>query len=141
MDFKVDFKNIDWKGHVEKTVSFVAKKAGEAKEITKIKYQIFDLKGDVKKLYSQIGKLVYEEMGLSPALPDDVLMKCDILEAKLAKIAALQEKAGQISEKKVEIVCPVCGNVCTVDEDVCPACGASLIENVDAEVEQFEEEE
>lgn len=137
----MDFKNIDWKGQAEKTVKFVAKKAGEAKEITKIKYQIFDLKGDVKKLYSQIGKLVYEEMGLSPALPDDVLMKCDILEAKLAKIAALQEKADKISEKSVEIVCPACGTVCAVEEDVCPACGTSLIENVDAEVEEIEEEE
>ncbi len=135
MDFKVDFKNIDWKGHIEKTVDFVSKKAGEAKEITKIKYQIFDLKKDVKKLYSEIGKLVYEEMGMSPALPDDVLMKCDILEAKLAKIGALQEKAETLSEKKMDIVCPVCGNICSVEEDVCPACGASLIENVEAELE------
>lgn len=135
MDFKVDFKNIDWKGKMEKTVNFVTKKAGDAKEMTKIKYQIFDLKGDVKKLYSEIGKLVYEEMGMSPALPDDVLMKCDILEAKLAKIAALREKASKISEKNVEIVCPGCGNSCSVDEDTCPDCGASLIEDVDAEVE------
>ena len=135
MDFKVDFKNIDWKGHMEKTVNFVTKKAGEAKEMTKIKYQIFDLKGDVKKLYSEIGRLVYEEMGMNPALPDDVLMKCDILEAKLAKIAALQEKADTISEKKMDIVCPVCGNICSIEEDICPACGASLIENVEAELE------
>lgn len=135
MDFKVDFKNIDWKGHIEKTVDFVTKKTGEAKEITKIKYQIFDLKKDVKKLYSEIGKLVYEEMGMSPALPDDVLMKCNILEAKLAKITALQEKAETISEKKMDIVCPVCGNICSVEEDACPACGASLIENVEAELE------
>lgn len=135
MDFKVDFKNIDWKGHMEKTVNFVAKKAGDAKEITKIKYQIFDLKKDVKKLYSEIGKLVFEEMGMNPALPDDVLMKCDILEAKLAKITALQEKAETYSEKKMDIVCPVCGNICSVEEDVCSACGASLIENVEAELE------
>ncbi len=137
----MDFKSIDWKGHVEKTVNYVTKKAGEVKEISKIKYQIFDLKGDVKKLYSEIGKLVYEEMGLSPALPDDVLMKCDILEAKLAKIAALQEKASKLSEKEVDIVCPVCGNVCDVEEDACSACGASLIENVDAEVEDLAEDE
>ncbi len=137
----MDFKSIDWKGHVEKTVGYVTKKAGEVKEISKIKYQIFDLKGDVKKLYSEIGRLVYEEMGMSPALPDDVLMKCDILEAKLAKIAALEEKASKISGKEMEIVCPVCGNVCRVEEDVCSACGASLIENVDAEIEELAEEE
>ena len=137
----MDFKSIDWKGHVEKTVNYVTKKAGEVKEISKIKYQIFDLKGDVKKLYSEIGRLVYEEMGMSPALPDDILMKCDILEAKIAKIAALEEKASKISEKEVDVVCPVCGNVCSVEEDSCPACGSSLIENVDAEVEDLAEEE
>ncbi len=137
----MDFKNIDWKGQVEKTLGFVTKKAGEVKEVTKIKYQLFDLNNDVKKLYSEIGKKVYEEMGMSPALPDDVLMKCEILEAKLAKIAALQEKESKIAEGNVDIVCPVCGNLCDVEENFCPVCGAALIEEVEAEVEATVEDE
>ena len=75
----MDFKKIDWKGQVEKTLGFVTKKAGEVKEISKIKYQVFDLNNDVKKLYFEIGKKVFEEMGMSSALPEDVLMKCEIL--------------------------------------------------------------
>ncbi len=132
----MDFKSIDWKGQVSKAVGFVAKKAGEVKEVSKIRYQIFDLKGDVKKLYSEIGKQVYEEMGMSPALPDDVLMKCDILEAKLAKIEALREKASTIADKDVDIICSGCGAVCSVAEDSCPECGAPLFEEVDAELEE-----
>ncbi len=131
----MDFKAIDWKGQIEKTLGFVTKKAGEVKDVTKIKYQVFDLNNDVKKLYFEIGKKVYEEMGMSPALPDDVLMKCEILEAKLAKIEALKAKESKIANGEVDIICPVCGNLCDVEENFCPVCGASLIEEVDAEVE------
>ncbi len=137
----MDFKAIDWKGQVEKTLGFVTKKAGEVKEVTKIKYQIFDLNNDVKKLYSEIGKKVYEEMGMSPALPDDVLMKCEILEAKLAKIAALQAKESKIAEGDVDIICPVCSNLCDIEENFCPVCGAALVEEVEAEVGTVTEDE
>lgn len=74
----------------------VAEKSNEVVEVSKIKYAIHDLSGDVKKLYLELGKLAYEELKESSALTDDMQIKCEIIEAKLAKIDALRKKEKQI---------------------------------------------
>ena len=109
----------------------VAKKSNELVEVSKIKYEIYDLNADIKKLYAEIGKQVYAQMKDSDALPEDVMMKCEIIEAKLAKIEALKRKEKNL---KQQITCPVCHRECGKDDAVCPYCGADLAVEVDAEV-------
>ena len=129
MDFMQELK-----GKVEKTVNLVAKKAVEVKEISKIKYNVYDLNADVKKLYSEIGRSVYEQLRESATLPEDIRLKCEIVEAKLAKIAALRAKEGKIRSDEGELLCPVCGEPCDIDLDVCPVCGAELVQAVEADL-------
>ncbi len=109
----------------------VAKKSNELVEVSKIKYEIYDLNADIKKLYAEIGKQVYAQMKDSDALPEDVMMKCEIIEAKYAKMEALKRKD---KDMKQQMTCPVCKKECKDAEDVCPYCGADLAVSVDAEV-------
>ncbi len=113
----------------------VVRKSGDIVEISKIKYGIFDLKKDVKKLYTQIGQEVYEQ--LEPGgFPEEIRMKFEILDAKLAKIEALQEKAKNLSDA---FACPECGRECGDEDEVCPYCGAELTVSMEAEYDNSEE--
>lgn len=109
----------------------VAKKSSELVEVSKIKYEIYDLKTDIKKLYTEIGKQVYAQMKDSDALPEEVSMKCEIIEAKFAKMEALKQKEKDI---KTRMTCPVCNRECTDADEVCPYCGSDLAVSVEIEV-------
>ncbi len=125
---------MDFMGKVEKAIGRVAKKATEVKEISKIKYSVYDLNQDVKKLYTEIGKKVYQEMRESSALTEDIRLKCEIVEAKLARVAALQEKEAMLRDEADLVYCPICGQECDVKVNFCPVCGSSLVQEVKAEV-------
>lgn len=126
---------MDFKEQVEKAVKIAQQKAVEVKEISKIKYSIFDLNNDVKKLYFEIGKCVFEEMNGDSSLTENIQVKCDILESKLAKIKALKAKEESIRNGGNGITCPVCEKSCADDEEFCHYCGASLVHEFDAQVE------
>lgn len=115
----------------------VAQKSNEVLEVSKIKYEVYDLNADIKKLYTEIGKQVYAQMKGVENLPEEVSMKCEIIEAKLAKIEALKQKEKNL---KKHITCPVCQKECTDSDCVCPYCGADLAVSVEAEVMQEDEE-
>jgi len=126
---------MDFLNQVKKTAADVAQKvaqkSNELVEVSKIKYEIYDLNSDIKKLYTEIGKLVYAKLKDSDSLPEDVQMKCEIIEAKLASIEALKNKEKDL---KQHMVCPVCKRECAETDDVCPYCGADLAVSVDAEI-------
>ena len=132
---------MDFMGQVEKTVAHAKKKANELKEISKIKYGVYDLGQDVKKLYAEIGKKVYENLRNDSTLPEDIKMKCDILEAKLAKIESLRAKESYVKNNPEGIYCPSCGRFCDLGVNFCPSCGTELAETVEAEVNTEAEEE
>lgn len=135
MDFFEQVKN--------KTVDVaqtVAQKSGEVVEISKIKYAIFDLNNDIKKLYSEIGKLVYLEAGDSTEYSEGVLMKCEIIRAKKAKIASLNAKAERVKTGN-SFTCPDCGRECGDADSACPYCGGDMTVEVVGEVPHITIEE
>ena len=80
----------------------VAKKTGEFVETSKIKYRIYDLKAEIKKIQTKIGHEVYtayaEEREVS-----------DIIEEKCREIDTLKEKLDELTEmlKKEDITTDV----------------------------------
>ncbi len=128
MDFLENVKNV-----VTDTAQKVVKKSGEIIEASKVKYTIFELKGDIKKLYEEIGKLTYETISADGDYAEDIKLKCDIITAKLAKIEYLKN-TGEMGVK-----CPSCGRDAGVDDENCPSCGADMVEEVRVEVEEKEE--
>lgn len=131
MDFMENVKNI-----VADTAETVAKKSGELLETSKLKYAIFELKNDVRKLYGEIGKLTYQSMTGGEDYMEEVQMKCDIVQAKLAKIDALNAR-----ETSVDPCCPTCGKTAKSGEKYCSGCGASLAVDVSCDVDESDIED
>ncbi len=93
MDFLENVKAV-----AKNTAQVVAQKTGELADATKTQYMIFELKGDVKKLYSEIGRLTYLAIEKEEDHTQDIRLKCDIVAAKLAKIEVLKNKEEAFSD-------------------------------------------
>lgn len=126
MDFLENVKSI-----MADTAKVVVKKSGELVEASKTQYFVIELKNDIRKLYSEIGKLTYSAIEEGEDHTEDIRTKCAIISAKLAKIDALKSK-----EVESGVVCPSCGRTSDFDEDYCPSCGEDM--TVDAEAEVIE---
>ncbi len=119
------------KNAVSDTAQTVAKKSGEIWDASKTKYAIFDLNNDIKKLYSEIGKLAYLSVEKDEDHTDSIKMKCEIISAKLARIEALKNNGG-----KGDFKCPICGKPSDSTMSFCPSCGADMTVDVEGEVEE-----
>lgn len=84
------FENV--KKAAENTIRVVSKKTGEIVEDSKTKYSIFDLKNDVEKIYTEIGKNIYE------ASKEDKNI-ADFIEEKCAEVDKLNEKIDELKKK------------------------------------------
>lgn len=125
MDFYENVKNV-----VSDTAQKVAKKTGELYDASKIQYTIFELNNDIKKLYSEIGKLTYKTVIYGTDYKEEIKMKCDIITAKLAKINSLKNNAGEDTFK-----CPICGRPADIEDSYCPSCGGNMTVNADTDCE------
>ncbi len=126
MDFMENMKNV-----VADTAQTVAKKTGELIESSKIKYAIFDLKTDIKKLFSQIGETYYKNQKNGVQEEETLQELCDLIEAKYAKIETLTAK---LEDVKNEAKCPTCGRICDAELNYCPFCGAEMAVKVEPDV-------
>lgn len=70
----------------------VAKKTGEIVEDSKTKYSIFDLKNEIDKAYTEIGKEIYTGYKEDRNVADYIEEKCAAIDEINAKIAELQQK-------------------------------------------------
>ena len=139
MDFVENVKTA-----VTNTAQTVVKKSNELVELSKQKYAVYDLKNDIKKLYAEIGQLIYEGLHNGEEMSEEVRIKCEIIDAKKAKISALE---AMMNHAEGRATCPSCGQDCRADVNFCPHCGAHMTVEVHAEVNPdyeadiFEEDE
>ncbi len=124
MDFLENVKNI-----MSDTAKVVVKKSGELIESSKTQISVLELKNDVRKLYSEVGKLTYLAIEADEEHTEDIKAKCEIISAKLAKIEALKTNG-----KESGAVCPSCGRVSDFSDDYCPSCGEDMATDAEAEV-------
>ena len=81
----------------------IAEKTVEIKDASKTKYKIYELKSDIKKMYSAIGKLTYAQKTEGADNVEDISQLCLMIKEKKDKIAQLQNGMGANSH------CPNCG--------------------------------
>lgn len=78
----------------ENTFHTVTKKTGEFVEDSKTKYSIFDLKNEIEKVYTEIGKEIYLASKENRNVADFIENKCAEIDKLNAEIEELQKKLG-----------------------------------------------
>lgn len=76
----------------ENTFHTVTKKTGEFVEDSKTKYSIFDLKNEIEKVYTEIGKEIYLASKEDRNVADFIENKCAEIDKLNAEIEELQKK-------------------------------------------------
>lgn len=112
----------------------VGQKSGELIDASKTKYAIFELKKEIKKLYSEIGKMEYQSYIEGVDNSDDVKLKCGVIKAKYAKIRILES-----GTENIDFNCPECGCPNSADAEYCSSCGADMTVDVHGAVEYGDE--
>lgn len=118
MDFLENIKNA-----VGSAAQTVVKKSGEVAQYSKIKYSMYDINGDIKNLYSQIGEEVYNSYKNDTPLSEDVKEKCKEIDRLVDQLGALDDQLGTI---KASIKCDGCGKNVKTECSYCPYCGEKL---------------
>ncbi|MEG1880276.1 MAG: zinc ribbon domain-containing protein [Oscillospiraceae bacterium] len=116
---------------LENATKVVVKKSGEIIDSSKIKYAIFDLNSDIKKLYSEIGEAVYNSRYTDADASDKVEELCQSIKEKQDEIIKLGIRLDDINDS---VACPSCGKSCKIDTNFCPYCGGEIAVTVNAEV-------
>ncbi|MGN0177846.1 MAG: zinc-ribbon domain-containing protein [Monoglobaceae bacterium] len=107
----------------------VAEKSAEIIDLSKTKYKIFELKSDIKKLYTEIGKLTYDALTNGKSHGDEIQQMCNVIAEKKGKISRLESGTDGMSFK-----CPSCGRDVSGDANTCPSCGADMVTDADIEI-------
>ena len=106
----------------KETYEGASKKTGEIAKEAKLKMKMNESKSEIKDLYQEIGKKVYEKHVLSEGMDikvdlEDECTKIDILSAEI------ETCLNQIRELKDKKQCPKCFNEIDLDSKFCNHCG------------------
>ncbi len=104
------------------TYKYAAESAGKIAREIKLKAQMANNKSQIKELYEDIGKNVYEKYLLKENIDIDSDFACDC--------SMIDVLAGEIEEMRMEILslkelkqCPNCNYEIELDYHYCPNCG------------------
>ena len=97
-----------------------AKKSGELVEITKLNVNIGSEEDKIQKLYTQIGKTVFEKYSASGDADENVVENCEAIKVHEHNIKALKEKILEVKNVKT---CTHCGAEMERTQVFCSKCG------------------
>ncbi len=132
-----------------KAAQAAAKKSGELVEVTKLNVNINSEEDKIQKLYTQIGKSVFQRYSATGESSDEIKETCEAITVHEQNIKSLREKIAELKGTKqcigcgaemerTQIFCSKCGtkNEMTPADSaapaqqtatvICPACGVSL---------------
>jgi len=98
-----------------------AKKSSELVEITKLNVSINSEEDKIQKLYTQIGKTIFEKFKSEGSIDPDVSESCQAIIGHEQNIKALKEKIAEIKGLKA---CINCGTEMEKNQIYCSKCGA-----------------
>jgi predicted nucleic acid-binding Zn ribbon protein len=132
-----------------KAAQAAAKKSGELVEVTKLNVNINSEEDKIQKLYTQIGKSVFERYSATGEVSDEIRETCEAITVHEQNIKGLRDKIAEVKGtkqcigcgtemEKTQVFCSKCGakNEVTPTASaapaqqaatvICPACGAAL---------------
>ena len=116
---------------VSETTSSIQETTNKIQRESKCKKTISDNNAKVEKIYSEIGKKVYENRKIDDSLIAFVEEKTNEIDCSLKENEELKIEILKLNNKKV---CPHCKAEVSIDTSFCPQCGA---EQEKIEVEAF----
>ncbi len=119
------------KSAVGSAAQTVGKKSGEVVEFSKIKYAMYEAKGEIKDIKEEIGGAVYDSYKNNTPLDEIVKEKCARIDELTKRIG---EYESQLDNYKSMVKCPQCGKSVKDENNFCPECGAKLAVDKQAEV-------
>jgi ribosomal protein S27AE len=128
---------------VTDTAKAAAKLSGSVVEVTRLNMSINAEEEKVRKIYTEMGKQVYEDYNEGKLVGEKLLEKCVKIDEIIANIDAMKEKILELKNVKA---CPNCGLVLAIDMEYCYKCGKKQEmqeqhEQQDQEPEKSQEEQ
>jgi len=99
----------------------IGKQANNLVETTKTNNMINSEKGNIKKLYSEIGEKIYNLYDKEGKVDNDLMGLCEGIKESTEKITELEMKLLEINGKKL---CVQCKKEIGKDVQFCPHCGS-----------------
>ena len=96
------------------------KKTSESVNIVKLKIAAKDIEGNIENIYSELGKMLYNEYKEGAEFEGEYKEMCEKISAHLEEITILKTKIAEISNKQI---CPVCEKYTDEGARYCSACG------------------
>lgn len=98
-----------------------AKKSGELVEVTKLNVNINSEEDKIQKLYTQIGKKIYEKYAGSGAAEKEIAEDCETIKVHEQNVRSLKNKILEVKNLKA---CTGCGTEMERGQIFCSKCGA-----------------
>lgn len=117
----IDFTTL--KTRIMDTAEIAGKKAGDMVELTKMRMQVAQYKGELSKAHEKLGAMVYNMMKADEEDTSAINVCIDEIDYIHDKIAEAEEK---VKELRRVCCCASCGGEIPVDACFCPKCGAKV---------------
>ncbi len=98
---------------VDKTSSFM--------NLTKIKFAIGEEESKIKEVYTEIGKVIYDNYTKGDYVEDDIRSFCEKIDKHTEELMILRKRA---EEMEGSTKCPNCGTYNKKESAFCSKCGA-----------------
>ncbi len=121
---------------VTDTAKAAAKKSGSVVEVTRLNMNINAEEDKVRKIYSDIGKQLYEDYTEGKNVGDKILEYCLKIDEVIKSIDEMREKILELRNVKA---CPNCGMELDVEMEYCYKCGRKQEEAEAPEAAQNQE--
>lgn len=105
---------------VTDTAKTAAKISGSVVEVTRLNMSINAEEEKIKKIYTEIGKQLYEDYSEGKTISEKLREKCAEIDEILANIEEMKERILELKKSKA---CPGCGTVLEIEMEYCHKCG------------------
>ncbi len=105
---------------VTDTAKAAAKKSGSVVEVTRLNININAEEEKIRKIYSEMGKQLYEDYNEGKIVGEKLLEHCLKIDEIIGGIADMREKILELKNIKA---CPNCGMELDIEMEYCYKCG------------------
>ncbi len=105
---------------VTDTAKAAAKISGSVVEVTRLNMSINTEEDKVRKIYTEMGRQLYEDYNEGKLVSEKLLEKCVKIDEIIANVDEMKEKILELKNVKA---CPNCGMVLAIDMEYCYKCG------------------